>query len=114
MCSLVQELSAVAPRPRTVPALARRLQVSERTVQRDLQALLATGVPVRNAAGRGGGWFVDAGFGVPAVRLSGLQALAVVAALTSTNTSTPLNGPAREAIRAITGAMKQSTAGNAA
>ncbi|MCK9894813.1 HTH domain-containing protein [Frankia sp. AgB32] len=53
--ALVEELRAVAPRPLTVAALARRLEVGERTVQRDLKALTETGVPVYSVTGRGGG-----------------------------------------------------------
>ncbi|MER0449459.1 HTH domain-containing protein [Streptomyces sp. Edi4] len=52
---LVEELRAAAPRPLTVAALAARCEVSTRTVQRDLQTLMETGVPVRTMTGRGGG-----------------------------------------------------------
>ncbi len=57
--ALVEDLRAVAPRPLTVAALATRFEISTRTVQRDLQTLLETGVPVRSIPGRGGGWSID-------------------------------------------------------
>ncbi|CAM5715941.1 hypothetical protein SALBM311S_04354 [Streptomyces alboniger] len=57
--ALVEYLRAAAPRPLTVAALATRFDVSTRTVQRDLQTLMETGVPVRSIPGRGGGWSID-------------------------------------------------------
>ncbi|MFD8141913.1 helix-turn-helix transcriptional regulator, partial [Streptomyces sp. NPDC059708] len=46
----------------TAPALARELEVSERTVIRDAQALQEAGVPVRSERGRVGGYFLAAGY----------------------------------------------------
>jgi len=40
----------------TAQSLARRLEVSERTVYRDLEALSMAGVPVYGERGPGGGW----------------------------------------------------------
>ncbi|MER7761126.1 WYL domain-containing protein [Streptomyces sp. NPDC097619] len=45
----------------TAAALARELEVSERTVIRDAQALQEAGVPVRSERGRVGGYFLAAG-----------------------------------------------------
>jgi predicted DNA-binding transcriptional regulator YafY len=55
----------------TAPALARRLEVSERTIRRDLDALLLSGLPLYSQRGRGGGWALTDGY---QVNLSGLTA----------------------------------------
>lgn len=56
-----------AHRRLTAPELARRLEVSERTIRRDLDALLLSGLPLYSQRGRGGGWVLLDG---PAINLS--------------------------------------------
>ena len=53
------------------PELAERLQVSGRTVQRDVEALVAAGVPVRSVRGPGGGYHLDGRY---QTRLTGVGA----------------------------------------
>ncbi|MFC7623362.1 helix-turn-helix transcriptional regulator [Microlunatus sp. GCM10028923] len=55
----------------TAPDLARRLEVSERTIRRDLDALLLSGLPLYSQQGRGGGWALLDGH---AINLSTLTA----------------------------------------
>ncbi|MFI7357985.1 helix-turn-helix transcriptional regulator [Streptomyces avidinii] len=46
----------------TAAVLARELEISERTVIRDAQALQEAGIPVRSERGRGGGYFLAPGY----------------------------------------------------
>lgn len=57
----------------TVGALAQQLEVSERTVRRDLDALSAAGIPVYTAQGRGGGVRMLPGFVLDRSLLSGKE-----------------------------------------
>ncbi|AYG82750.1 hypothetical protein DWB77_04937 [Streptomyces hundungensis] len=103
--ALVEELRAAAPRPLTVPALATRFEVSTRTVQRDLQILMRTGVPVRAIPGRGGGWSIDPEMTLPPIRLTADEASALTAALAAAGALTPYAGAARTAAQKIVAAM---------
>ncbi|MFF8867695.1 helix-turn-helix transcriptional regulator [Streptomyces sp. NPDC015139] len=103
--ALVEELRAAAPRPRTVAALAARFEVSRRTVQRDLQVLMETGVPVRAVAGRGGGWSIDPGLTLPPMRFTPEEASALAVALATADTRTPYAGAARTAAQKIAASM---------
>src|SRR3954451_2470652 len=95
--ALVEELRAAAPRPLTVAALAARFEVSTRTVQRDLQALMEAGVPVRTTAGRGGGWAIDPEMSLSPIHFTAEEASALVVALAAVDASAPYAGAARMA-----------------
>lgn len=66
-----------AQRRLTARALAGRLEVSERTIQRDMEALSAAGVPVYAERGRGGGWTLSERYrvDVPGLNEAEVQAL---------------------------------------
>ncbi|MBQ8150038.1 MAG: WYL domain-containing protein [Clostridia bacterium] len=49
----------------TAPALARELEVSVRTIHRDVEALCEAGVPILTEQGRGGGLSLMEGFALP-------------------------------------------------
>jgi predicted DNA-binding transcriptional regulator YafY len=113
--ALVEELRAAAPHPVTVAALAARFEVSRRSVQRDLQALLEAGVPVRSTAGRRGGWSIDPEMTLPPLRLTPAEASALAVALADASgpyaaaarsaylkIAASLRGPAVEAARDLT------------
>ncbi|KUJ68528.1 transcriptional regulator [Streptomyces albus subsp. albus] len=107
--ALTEELRAVAPRPRTVGWLAARFEVSRRTVQRDLQALLESGVPVYAEPGRRGGWFIDRGASLPPVNLTAAEALAVATALAGAEHTTPFSAAGWGAMRKLAAALGEST-----
>ncbi|MFI9169070.1 helix-turn-helix transcriptional regulator [Streptomyces lincolnensis] len=103
--ALVEELRAAVPRPLTVAALAAHFEVNTRTVQRDLQALLEAGVPVRTTPGRGGGWSIDPAMTLPPIRFTADEASALAVALAAADASAPYAGAARTAAQKIAASM---------
>lgn len=80
--ALVEELRAHSPRPLPAPALARRFEVSVRTVQRDLDALMRSGVPIWSETGvRGGYALSEQRRETPPIDLTAGEAVAVAVAL---------------------------------
>jgi predicted DNA-binding transcriptional regulator YafY len=94
--ALVEELRAVAPRPRSASWLAAQFEVSVRTVERDLSALRQSGVAIRGDVGRTGGYFLDRDRTLPPVTLTAREALAISVALRSVAAS-PFAAAARTA-----------------
>jgi predicted DNA-binding transcriptional regulator YafY len=68
--AMVEELRAVAPRPRSARWLAGRFEVSARTMERDISALQRSGVPICAEPGRTGGYCVDKARTLPPVNLT--------------------------------------------
>ncbi|MFD6178226.1 MULTISPECIES: helix-turn-helix transcriptional regulator [unclassified Isoptericola] len=79
--AVLDHLRARAPRPVTAARLAAELGVSTRTIERDLAALRAAGVPVYGVEGRAGGYSVLADYSLPPLHLRADEALAVAVAL---------------------------------
>ena len=74
--ALVEELRAVAPRPRSARWLAERFEVSARTVERDISARQQSGVPIWAEPGRTGGYCLDKARTLPPVNLTPGEAVA--------------------------------------
>ena len=102
--ALVEELRAVAPRPRTAQQLADRFEVSVRTVERDLGALLEAGVPIYTRTGPGGGYALDKAHTLPPVNFTPDEATALAIAL-ARPASSPLAGALGSALRKVVAAM---------
>lgn len=98
--ALVEELRAVAPRPRSASWLARRFEVSIRTVERDLDALRQTGVPIWAEPGRTGGYALDRDRTLPPLALTPAEALAITVAVRTAQGS-PFEGDARSAAQKV-------------
>jgi predicted DNA-binding transcriptional regulator YafY len=64
----------------TARELAARLEVSERTILRDMSALSSAGVPVAAERGAGGGWYLGKAYRTNLTGLSAAEAEAVFAA----------------------------------
>src|SRR4051794_38989128 len=73
---------------RTVPDLAARLDVDERTVRRYVDHLRDLDVPVRTVRGRHGGYRLAPGFRMPPLMLTDEEALAVLLGLVTGRVAT--------------------------
>ncbi|GAB3605880.1 YafY family protein [Conyzicola nivalis] len=98
--ALVEELRAVAPRPRSARWLADRFGVSSRTIERDLSALQQSGVPIWAEPGRTGGYCLDTAHTLSPLGFTVDEALAMMVALGSLATS-PFRDSATSALRKI-------------
>lgn len=104
MYALVEELRAIAPRARSSSWLARRLEVSTRTIERDLAALLQAGVPIWATNGRRGGYSLDARMTLPPLNFTPSEAAALAVAMAVAG-PTPLGQAARSGLGKIVAAM---------
>lgn len=76
----------------TAPELAKRFEVSVRTIYRDIDALSAAGIPVYAEAGRNGGIRLMSDFVLDQALLSGEEKREILAALQSINITGNLAG----------------------
>jgi predicted DNA-binding transcriptional regulator YafY len=102
---LIEEMRAVAPRPRSARWLAGRFEVSVRTVERDINALQQSGVPIYAELGRTGGYCLDKARTLPPVNLTPGEAVAMAVALRGLE-GTPFRAPAGSALRKLVAAMQ--------
>ncbi|MGP7998763.1 MAG: helix-turn-helix transcriptional regulator [Streptosporangiaceae bacterium] len=102
--ALVEELRAVAPRPRSARWLAGHFEVSVRTVERDISALQQSGVPIWAEPGRTGGYCLDKARTLPPVNLTPAEAVAMAVALRRME-GTPFRATAGSALRKLVAAM---------
>ena len=94
-----------ARRSATAAELARELEVSERTVYRDVRELVACGVPIEGEAGVG--YVLDRTFDLPPLMFTAgeLQALALGASMVAAFADPELVGEARRALEKVDAAL---------
>src|ERR671933_2418211 len=102
--AMVEELRAVAPRPRSARWLAERFEVCVRTVERDIGALQQSGVPIYAEPGRTGGYCLDRARTLPPVNFTPAEAVAMALALQRLG-GTPFEATAGTALRKLVAAM---------
>lgn len=107
--ALVEELRAIAPRPRSARWLAGRSEVSARTIERDIGALQQSGVPIYAEPGRTGGYCLDKARTLPPVNLTPGEAVAMALALRRLE-GTPFQVTAGTALRKLVAAMQTDDA----
>lgn len=90
-----------APREWPGPELARRLEVSTRTVRNDVERLRTLGYPVEASRGAVGGYRLSAGAAMPPLLLDDDEAVAVAVSL-QTSAGGAITGIEEQALRALT------------
>ena len=98
--ALVEELRAVAPRPRSARQLAERYEVSTRTIERDLLALQESGVPIYAETGRRGGYAIDRTLTLPPLNFTAAEMVAIAVSL-AREENTPFAAATRSALRKV-------------
>jgi predicted DNA-binding transcriptional regulator YafY len=98
--ALVEELRAVAPRPRSARHLAEHYEVSTRTIERDILALQESGVPIYAESGRRGGYVIDKTLTLPPLNFTAAEMVAIAVSLARED-STPFAAATRSALRKV-------------
>src|SRR5439155_4804556 len=110
--AIVEELRARAPRSLKASDLARRFEVSERTVERDILSLQEAGVPIWSQRGPRGGYALDPRRTLPPLNLTAEEAVALATALAAVGPM-PFADAARSARLKLAAVMMSAEAAGA-
>ena len=111
--AITEELRAAGPRGRSSVWLARRFEVSTRTIKRDAAALAEAGVPLWADEGRGGGYRLGPSASLPPLALTAGEATAIALALAAAPEA-PFAADGRAALTKILAAMPSAQRAEAA
>lgn len=111
--ALTESLRRAGPEGVGAQRLATELEVTTRTVKRDVAALVAGGLPVWARPGPRGGYGLAATGSLPPIALSATQALALLAAV-SAAPHAPFADSARAAVRKVEDVLDPGTRARAA
>ena len=111
--ALVEELRAVTPRPRSARQLAKRYEVSTRTIERDVLALQEAGVPIYAVAGRCGGYVIDKALTLPPLNFTAAEMVAMAVSLARVEPA-PFASSLRSALRKVLAAAPAAQMAEAA
>jgi predicted DNA-binding transcriptional regulator YafY len=89
----------------TAAQLAELLEVSIRTIKRDVSAMQQSGAPIWSQAGPGGGYALVGAVNLPALNFTAAQAVAAAVALAVLPEGSPFSVDARTASRKLTDAL---------
>ncbi|MEM9514317.1 MAG: WYL domain-containing protein [Actinomycetota bacterium] len=95
-------------------ALADALEVSVRTIKRDISALQQAGAPIWARPGRGGGYVLDASATLPPVALTPSQAVALAVAVAILPPGSPFGLDAKHAADRVLATLSDATRERAA
>jgi predicted DNA-binding transcriptional regulator YafY len=102
--AIVEAMRSRAPRPLRAADMARRFEVSARTIERDLASLQHAGVPIWAQPGPGGGYALDPRTTLPPLNLTSDEATAIAVALAATSPM-PFAAAGQSALQKLTAVM---------
>lgn len=102
--AIAEALRAAGDDGRTGEWLARRFEVTTRTIKRDITALQEAGRPIVGTGGRGGGYRTDPAATLPPIAFTSGEAIAI-ATLMSVQSDAPYAAEARRALAKVLDAM---------